>query len=261
MSEENAVMKTEKKELAEQNSFASGGNLEILQEALGGGECTGLTFRFDRIKIPSGGSLAFEVPGDEEETEMAKTITAVIAFHHPAFGYYATKFQGGSNPPDCGSFDGIHGTGNPGGLCRACPYNKFGSGGNKSKACKNRHMLYLVREDEIFPVVISLPTGSLKSFTDYVKHQLTKGRKLSNIVTQISLEKATNDEGIVYSKAKFKFVRVLNDDEKKFIGEMTGLIKEYSSSLTVSDISDEDASSDEAPFVDTETGEVITPLK
>jgi hypothetical protein len=80
MSEENAVMKTEKKELAEQNSFASKGNLEILQEALGGGECTGLTFRFDRIKIPSGGSLAFEVPGDEEETEMAKTITAVIAF-------------------------------------------------------------------------------------------------------------------------------------------------------------------------------------
>ena len=122
-------------------------------------------------------------------------------------------------------------------------------------------MLYLVREGEIFPVVISLPTGSLKSFTDYVKHQLTKGRKLSNIVTQISLEKATNDEGIVYSKAKFKFVRVLNDDEKKFIGEMTGLIKEYSSSLTVSDISDEDDSSDEAPFVDTETGEVITPLK
>ena len=111
-------------------------------------------------------------------------------------------------------------------------------------------MLYLVREGEIFPVVISLPTGSLKSFTDYVKHQLTKGRKLSNIVTQISLEKATNDEGIVYSK-----------DEKKFIGEMTGLIKEYSSSLTVSDISDEDDSSDEAPFVDTETGEVITPLK
>lgn len=95
---------------------------------------------------------------DEEETEMAKTITAVIAFHHPAFGYYATKFQGGSNPPDCGSFDGIHGIGNPGGLCRACPYNKFGSGGNKSKACKNRHMLYLVREGEIFPVVISLPS-------------------------------------------------------------------------------------------------------
>ena len=261
MSEENAVMKTEKKELAEQNSFASGGNLEILQEALGGGECTGLTFRFDRIKIPSGGSIAFEVPGDEEETEMAKTITAVIAFHHPAFGYYATKFQGGSNPPDCESFDGIHGTGNPGGLCRACPYNKFGSGGNKSKACKNRHMLYLVREGEIFPVVISLPTGSLKSFTDYVKHQLTKGRKLSNIVTQISLEKATNDEGIVYSKAKFKFVRVLNDDEKKFIGEMTGLIRNYADSLTVGDMTDEEASAEEPPFVDTETGEVIKPLK
>jgi hypothetical protein len=122
-------------------------------------------------------------------------------------------------------------------------------------------MLYLVREGEIFPVVISLPTGSLKSFTDYVKHQLTKGRKLSNIVTQISLEKATNDEGIVYSKAKFKFVRVLNDDEKKFIGEMTGLIRNYADSLTVGDMTDEEASAEEPPFVDTETGEVIKPLK
>ncbi|MGO5338085.1 hypothetical protein ACTQZS_15010, partial [Bilifractor sp. LCP19S3_H10] len=61
-------------------------------------------------------------------------------------------------------------------------YNKFGSGGNKSKACKNRHMLYLVREGEIFPVVISLPTGSLKSFTDYVKLNIAGRRsRLSGV--------------------------------------------------------------------------------
>ena len=50
---------------------------------------------------------------------------------------------GGSNPPDCGSFDGITGTGTPGGICKNCPFNQFGSGEGKSKACKNRRMLYL----------------------------------------------------------------------------------------------------------------------
>lgn len=261
MSEKNEVMETQKQELKAESGFASAENLEILKEALDGDECNGLSFRFDRIKIPAGGSVAFEVPGEEEDTEMAKTITAVIAYHHPAYAYYATKFQGGSNPPDCGSFDGIHGTGNPGGLCRACQYNKFGSGGNKSKACKNRHMLYLVREGEIFPVVISLPTGSLRSFTDYVKHQLTKGRKLSAIVTEISLVKATNEDGIVYSRTKFKFVRMLTKEERAFIGEMNGLIKSYANNLTMSDISDEAAEPEENPFVDEETGEVIEPLK
>lgn len=261
MSEKNEVMETEKQELKTESGFASKEKLEILKETLEGGECSGLSFRFDRLKIPAGGSTAFEVPGEDEDTEMVKTITAVIAYHHPAYAYYATKFQGGSNPPDCGSYDGIHGTGNPGGLCRACPYNKFGSGGSKSKACKNRHMLYLVREGEIFPVVISLPTGSLRSFTDYVKHQLTKGRKLSSIVTEISLVKATNDDGIVYSKAKFKFVRMLKPEEKEFIGEMNKLIQSYAAGLTVSDMTEEEVSEEDNPFVDTETGEVIEPLK
>ena len=75
---------------------------------------------------------------------------------------YATKYTGGNQPPDCCSFDGVTGEGEPGGACRKCPLNQFGSGENGAKACKNRRRIYVLREGEIFPLLLSLPTGSLQ---------------------------------------------------------------------------------------------------
>ena len=162
-------------------------------------DLAGLDLTFDRIKIPAGGATAFEIPdGDSEEVNMVKEIVGVILLHHPAYAYYKDKYNGGSNPPDCGSFDGVNGTGDPGGVCASCPLNQFGSGEGQSKACKNRRMIYVLMEGELFPMVLSLPTGSLKEFTKYLKRQLSKGRKLNQIVTKISLKKATNSSGIAF---------------------------------------------------------------
>ena len=114
------------KELAVNDGFAVLANQDVLNEALAD-DCQGLEFSFDRVKLPAGGGTAFEIPSaDGEDSEMAKDITGVIVYNHPA--YYHDKYNGGSNPPDCGSFDGVSGIGNPGGSCQNCPYNKFGSG-------------------------------------------------------------------------------------------------------------------------------------
>ena len=79
-------------------------------------ELEGLEGGFDRVKIPSGGATMFELPGDEaDEPEMVKEFSAVILHHHPVLQYYKEKYTGGSNPPDCGSFDGVTGEGTPGG--------------------------------------------------------------------------------------------------------------------------------------------------
>ena len=125
-------------------------------------------------------------------------------------------------------------------------------------------MLYLLREGEIFPVMMSIPTGSLKSYTDYVKKQITRGRRLSGIVTEISLKKAESksEEGsITFSRVTFKFVRMLNAEEKEYVAKMTELIKGYAENLTANAlIGDEDAAGD-GSFVDAETGEIIEPLK
>ncbi len=89
-------------------------------------DCAGLEFPFGRIKIPSGGITASKGPGDsEDDVEMVKEINGVILYNHSAFSYYTEKYTGENNPPDCGSFDGVTGHGNPDGNCGSCPYNQF----------------------------------------------------------------------------------------------------------------------------------------
>ncbi len=221
-------------------------------------DLAGMELTFDRIKIPAGGSTAFEIPdGDGDDTQMVKEVTGVILLHHPAYAYYIEKYAGGSNPPDCGSFDGVTGNGTPGGSCATCPYNQFGSGDGQGKACKNRRMIYILMEGELFPMVLSLPTGSLKEFQKYVKRQLSKARKLSQIVTKISLRKATNNSGIAFSQAFFSFERELTATEKNAVGQMVEQVKTYTANLSMSAL----APVDEVPFVDAETGEIIEPLK
>ena len=127
-------------EIAVNEGFAVLANQNVLNEALAD-DCQGLEFSFDRVKLPAGGGTAFEVPSAEgEDSEMAKDITGVIVYNHSAYAYYHDKYTGGNNPPDCGSFDGVNGIGNPGGDCQNCPYNKFGSGDGQSKLCKNKRI-------------------------------------------------------------------------------------------------------------------------
>ncbi len=219
-------------------------------------EMDGLQGGFERIKIPSAGSTVFEVPGDNPaEPDTFKEFSAVILFHHPLYAYYKSKYTGGNQPPDCGSMDGVTGTGDPGGCCVNCPYNRFGSGENGSKACKNRRRIYVLREGEIFPMILSLPTGSLKEFSRYIKRLLSKGRKSNSVVTRFSLKKTTNSGGITFSQAQFAIDRVLSPQEHALIETLSEQVKAYSQ-----DFGYEPEGSD-TPAVDMETGEVIQPLE
>ena len=222
-------------------------------------ELEGLEGGFDRVKIPAGGTTMFELPGDEaDEPEGVKEFSAVILYHHPLQQYYATKYTGGSNPPDCGSLDGIMGEGEPGGVCANCPLNQFGSGENNSKACKNRRRVFLLREGELFPLILSLPTGSMKEFSRYIKRLLSKGRKSNSVVTRFSLKKATNSSGIAYSQAQFSIDRPLTSEEQILITKLSEQVKGYSRTVG---FDMEEAAEADVPFVDPETGEVIPPLQ
>lgn len=220
-------------------------------------ELDGLDSGFERIKIPSAGSTVFEVPGEDPgEPDAAKEFSAVILYHHPIFAYYQSKYTGGNSPPDCGSFDGITGAGNPGGSCAKCPYNQFGTGENGSKASKNRRRIYVLREGEIFPLLLSLPTGSLKEFSRYIKRLLSKGKKSNAVVTRFSLKKATNSSGIAYSQAQFAIDRELANEEYALISKLSEQVKSYSHRIGY------DVEVREAEIlVDLETGEVIEALK
>jgi len=203
-------------------------------------DLTGLTLTPDRVKIPAGGGTVFEIQGEDGESEMVREIIGVILHQHPAYALYHDRYSGGNNPPECGSFDGVQGIGVPGGDCATCPYNQFGSGEGTAKLCKNKRQLYVLQENELFPVVLSLPTGSLRGFTRYLKSQLSRGRRLNQIVTRISLKKATSSSGIVYSQAVFGFERELTVKEREAIAPMIVRAKEYASGLTVGSMRDEE---------------------
>ena len=219
-------------------------------------ELDGLEGGFDRIRIPAGGATMYELPGDEaDEPEAVKEFSAVILYHHPVLQYYKEKYTGGSNPPDCGSFDGITGEGDPGGACAKCPLNQFGSGENNAKACKSRRRIFLLREGELFPLILSLPTGSMKEFSRYIKRLLSKGKKSNMVVTRFSLRKATNSSGIAYSQAQFAVDRSLTAEEQILLNKLSEQVKAYSRRVGF------DAEEAEtAPLVDPDTGEVIEAL-
>ena len=222
-------------------------------------ELNGLDVTFERVKIPSSGHTTFEVPGEDGELESVKEFSGVILHHHPLFAYYKTAYKGGNNPPDCGSFDGIAGQGDPGGLCKPCRLNQYGTGVNGGKACKNRRRIYILREGEIFPLLLSLPTGSLREFTKYLKRLITKGKRANMVVTRFSLRKATNKGSVVYSQAMFTVDRDLTAEEQVVISKMTDQIQAYSLQVSLDYDPELDAVQDEA-IIDPETGEIIEPL-
>lgn len=202
-------------------------------------ELDGLRPSFEKIKIPAGGGLAYEVPGDDPNSpDSAKEFSAVILYHHPINSYYRDKFTGSSNPPDCSSLDGKLGVVAETGECRdckSCPYAKFGSGENGGMACKQKRALYLLREGEMLPVLMTLPTGSLSEFTKYVTRLITKAMKANNVVTRFALKRAQNSTGINYSQVVCSMERVLTPEEKRSIAGMTEQVKLIAGRVSVSE--------------------------
>jgi len=192
------------------------------------GELDGLETGFERIKIPSADSTVFEVSGGDGKPEAVKAFSAVILYHHTLFAYYKTRYTGGNAPPDCGSFDGVTGEGDPGGSCKACPFNEFGTGEHGSKACKNRRRIYLLREGDIFPLLLSLPTGSLNEFSRYIRRLLSGGHKSNTVVTRFSIQTTANSAGLPYSQARFEAGRELTGAEQGYIDKLSEWVKAHS---------------------------------
>jgi hypothetical protein len=216
----------------------------------------GMEFTPEKIKLPSGGGLTYEVPGEDGEPDSVKEFSGVILTNHAVNMFFDSKYTGGSNPPTCGSMDGKIGKGNPGGECKRCRLNQYGTGDNGSKACKNRQRVYILREGELLPMVLSLPTGSLKNFSRFIASQLSKGKKPYQYVTRFSLKKATNSGGIIYSQSQFKVDRYLTAEELPLIKTLSEQIKLYAQNVGY----DNQADVPDDIIVDTETGEVIEPL-
>ena len=183
----------------------------------------GLRFNFQRVKVPSGGALQFELPGDDPENpEYARTIEGVILHNHAACAYWPEESESDEDAmPLCSSVDGKLGCGEPGGDCVTCALNRFGSGANgKGKACKNTRILYLLRDGEFMPIQITLPPTSIRPFSDFFNAVFaTRRRGTCGSVVSIGLKRMSNGKDD-YSVSTFKKV-------SDFSGEQLAQAKAY----------------------------------
>jgi len=195
---------------------------EVLSQNIGDG---GLSrFDLDTVKVPSGGATTWEIPTLEGE-DKSEEITGILVFWKDVRAYWEAEYDGSSNPPDCYSDDMKIGVGEPGGKCSECPFAEFGSADKgEGQACKQIRILFMIRKDDILPLTIPAPPTSVGPIKKYFMRLASKGIPYYSIITKLSLEKATNANGIKYSKIKPDFVEKLNK-------KTTQRIKEYQESI------------------------------
>lgn len=187
----------------------------------------GLQMSFQRVKIPGGGTLQFEIPSDDPENpDYAKYLVGVILHNHAACAYWPEGSEYDDNTvPLCSSVDGKQGIGEPGGACAVCDLNRFGTDSNgRGKACKNMRDLYLLRSGEYMPIQLTLPPTSISPFREFLNQSfMVRRRATYGSVVQIGLKKMNNGKDD-YSVATF---RRLYD----FTGEELAQIRQFADSF------------------------------
>ena len=166
--------------------------LDIIKENL---KNQPLSFQlFDIIKSPSGGTTAFTVPGLSGD-EMEKSLTGIILDYTTPRAYWDTPDPVEGTPPACFSSDSLISA--DGKACSQCVYNTFGSknGESNAKACKESVLLFMLRPDNIMPILVRIPVSSKMIFQRYLTRLIGKMIPLSGVVTKITLEKAVNKTG------------------------------------------------------------------
>ena len=194
-----------------------------------GADVDGMSLGFQRIKIPSGGVQQFEIPsGDPEHPDYEQSLTVVVLHHHESNVYWEDGEEYDENAkPLCSSVDGKMGYGSPGGACRVCALNQYGTAANGSgKACKNMRSLYLLRSGDSMPMVLNLPPTSLKPWKEFFSQAFLFRRRASwGSVIEIGLKKIPNGKES-YSVATFKLIHDFTGEELEKIRAFAGQFKE-----------------------------------
>lgn len=167
---------------------------------------------FDVVKSPSGGSTVFSVPGlagDEAEKELV----GIILDYTTPRAYWDTPDPVEGTPPVCLSQNSI--ISHDGKACALCPYNDFGSkdGETNAKACKESVLLFLLRPNNIIPLLVRVPVTSKSRYLKYATRLLSTLTPISSVVTKITLEKATSKGGKPYALFNFEAVSKLGPEE------------------------------------------------
>lgn len=181
---------------------------------------------FDVVKSPSGGSTVFAVPGLSGD-EAEKELTGIILSYTTPRAYWDTPDPVEGTPPVCMSQNSI--ISHDGKACARCPYNDFGSkdGDSNAKACKESVLIFLLRPNNIIPLLVRVPVTSKPRFLKYATRLLSSLTPINSVVTKITLEKATSKAGKPYALYNFEAVGTLSAEESLKAREFGRQFMEY----------------------------------
>ena len=191
----------------------------VLEANLGGDKIS--QFDLDKVTVPAGGGIAWEVPG-LMGPESTPEIEGVIVGWKPVRSLYLTSFQDApGTPPNCSSDDGLVGFGDPleKGIeerrdCATCPMNQWGSAidGN-GKRCAERRLLFVLRKNDQIPIMVVVPPTSLKNAKSYFLRLTQNNVPYYGVITGLTLSKAKSKSGITYSQIEFKVKGILAEPD------------------------------------------------
>lgn len=193
-------------------------------------------FDMTRVNVPGAGGLSWQVPDLNGEPDQTKEIEGVILLHGNRRAYYKLSFEetGGGTPPDCSSLDGKIGIGyilgeeagpeNPPKTrhCATCPMAQWGSVNktnpngkkNNAQACSQRKLLFVLRKDDVLPLVIDLAPTSIKPFTQFMMRLTQKGIPSYGAVVGIGLKNDQSSGNIKYSAVNLRLIGLLDEPGK-----------------------------------------------
>lgn len=178
-------------------------------------------FDLTRIKVPAGGGITWMVPSLDGPEESARSIDGVIVAWSDQRAYWREAFSGAGAPPDCASRDSKVGVGDPGGVCHKCAFAQFNSAPPKpgktepgrGQACKQMRLLFVIRPNDMLPIVIAVPPTSIKGMRDYFIKLAGAGIPYYQAITRLRLAQDKNADGIQYSLVEPRMAAALSDDE------------------------------------------------
>ena len=172
-----------------------------------------------RITVPTGGSLFWTGLLNEQGEETAsKTLDGVILHIARRRALWASN-EPSNDPPICSATgDCLVGIGEPGGECKTCPFNQYGTAvkadgtAGRGKLCKERKLLFVLPPGRLLPYVVSVPPASLKGMRQY---QFSLGVPFCCVVTRLELIPATNADGTKYAQVKPSLASKIEPEQAK----------------------------------------------
>jgi hypothetical protein len=211
---------------------------EIIADNLGGQDVG--EFDLTRLKVPAGGATTWEME-TLAGTEPVKEITGIIVHTAQTRSWWPVTLdesREANTPPSCSSADARVGYGkqwatkddpNPAGeprrlACAECPHSQWGSGKNGGQACRLQGSWLILVEGSFLPIVVSLPTMSLKQTKRYMLGLAGQGIRFSDVVTKLHLEKAQSGPN-TYAKVVPELVGPLSPEDAQKAREYGVLLK------------------------------------